>query len=119
MGVPRSRASDARCEVLPPNSATTPATLGSTALNAGPAADVTRTSPGATLDSSHSQLMTRARPVPQPTPPGWPLRRGCRRQISSGTLASSTCRGRACSNLNPASSMAHSISTGIPINASA
>ena len=37
MGMLRSRASEARCVVLPPSSATTPATLGSTWLMAGPA----------------------------------------------------------------------------------
>src|SRR5262249_13809216 len=48
IGMPRSRASEARCEVEPPSSATTPATRGSTWLNAGLAMRVTSTSPGAT-----------------------------------------------------------------------
>ena len=37
IGMPRSRASEARCEVEPPSSATTPATRGRTWLSAGPA----------------------------------------------------------------------------------
>src|ERR1019366_9557672 len=36
IGIPRSRASDARCEVEPPSSATTPATRGRIWLSAGP-----------------------------------------------------------------------------------
>src|SRR5262249_56834105 len=51
MGMPRSRASEARCEVEPPSSATTPATRGSTWLSAGPATRVTSTSPGATREN--------------------------------------------------------------------
>src|SRR5207302_7383798 len=62
IGMPRSRASEARCEVEPPSSATTPATRGSTCESAGPATLVTSTSPGATRDNSHSQLITTARP---------------------------------------------------------
>ena len=50
----------------------------------GPATFVTRMSPGPTRESSHSQFTTHARPEPQPTPAGWPLRRGWRSQISSG-----------------------------------
>src|SRR6516225_958943 len=69
-GMPRSRASDARCEVLPPSSATTPATRGRIWLKDGPATLVTSTSPGATRESSHSQLTTQARPAPRPTPAG-------------------------------------------------
>src|SRR3954469_22486188 len=85
IGMPRSRASEARCEIEPPSSATTPATRGRMWLNAGPATLVTRMSPGATRESSHSQLTTTARPEPQPMPAGWPLRAGCLSQISSGT----------------------------------
>ena len=84
--MPRSRASEARCEVEPPSSATTPATRGRMWLSAGPATRVTRMSPGATRASSHSQLTTTARPEPQPMPAGWPLRPGCCSQISSGTM---------------------------------
>src|SRR4029077_10000411 len=57
MGMPRSRASDAKCEVEPPSSATTPATRGRIWLSAGPATRVTKMSPGATRLSSHSQLI--------------------------------------------------------------
>src|SRR4029077_11420829 len=60
IGMPRSRASEARCEVEPPSSATTPATRGRMWLSAGPATRVTRISPGATRLSSHSQLTTTA-----------------------------------------------------------
>src|SRR5215813_5680542 len=119
IGMPRSRASEARCEVEPPSSATTPATRGSTWLSAGPATFVTSTSPGATRDSSHSQFTTTARPEPQPMPAGWPLRPGCASQISSGTTIGSTCSGRACRSLKPLSSSAHSISTGMPKMSSA
>src|SRR6185437_15450614 len=56
IGMPRSRASEARCEVEPPSSATTPATRGKIWLSAGPATRVTRMSPGATRANSHSQL---------------------------------------------------------------
>ena len=77
IGMPRSRASEARCEVEPPSSATTPATRGRMWLSAGPATLVTRMSPGATRDNSHSQFTTTARPEPQPMPAGWPLRPGC------------------------------------------
>src|SRR6476619_8382535 len=101
IGMPRSRASEARWEVEPPSSATTPATRGSTWLSAGPATRVTRTSPGATLESSHSQFTTTARPAPQPIPAGWPLSPGCLSQISLGTVIGSTVSGRACSSLNP------------------
>ncbi len=45
IGMPRSRASEARCEVEPPSSATTPATRGRMWLSAGPATRVTRMSP--------------------------------------------------------------------------
>src|SRR3954471_10381717 len=51
IGIPRSRASEARCEVEPPSSATTPATFGRMCESAGPATFVTSTSPGATRDS--------------------------------------------------------------------
>ena len=51
-------------------------------------------------------------------PAGWPLRPGCCSQISSGTIAGSTCSGRDCSSLKPASSIAHSISTGWPASCS-
>src|SRR4051795_4073458 len=112
IGLARAGASEARCEVDPPSSATTPETRGSTWLSAGPATRVTRTSPGATRESSHSQLTTTARPAPQPMPAGWPLRPGCLSQISSGTCAGRTCSGRDCSSLNPSSASAHSISTG-------
>ena len=101
IGMPRSRASEARCEVEPPSSATTPATRGRMWLSAGPATRVTSTSPGATRVSSHSQFTTTARPEPQPMPAGWPLRPGCCSQISSGTCAGATCSGRACSSLKP------------------
>src|SRR3954468_6780364 len=87
IGMPRSRASEARCDVLPPSSATTPPTRGRMWLSAGPATLVTRMSPGATRVSSHSQLTMTARPAPQPMPAGWPLRPGCLSQISSGTCA--------------------------------
>ena len=50
IGMPRSRASEARCEVEPPSSATTPPTRGRMWLSAGPATLVTRMSPGATRD---------------------------------------------------------------------
>src|SRR5262249_42754685 len=60
IGIPRSRASEARCEVEPPSSATTPETRGKIGLSAGPATRVTSTSPGPTRDSSHSQLTTTA-----------------------------------------------------------
>ena len=63
--------------------------------------------------------MTTARPVPQPTPAACPLSRGCCSQISSGTCAGCRWSGRACSSLNPSSSSAHSISTGIPTTSSA
>ena len=43
IGMPRSRASEARCEVEPPRSATTPATRGRMWLSAGLATLVTRT----------------------------------------------------------------------------
>ena len=46
IGMPRSRASEARCEVEPPSSATTPPTRGKMWLKAGPATRVTRISPG-------------------------------------------------------------------------
>src|SRR5262249_42706783 len=62
MGRPRSRARQARGEVEPPSSATTPATRGSTWLSAGLAMRVTSTSPGATRVNSHSQFTTTARP---------------------------------------------------------
>src|SRR4051812_23113125 len=68
IGMPRSRAREAICEVLPPRSATTPPTLVRMWLSAGPATLVTRISPGDTRDSSHSQLTTQARPVVQPMP---------------------------------------------------
>src|ERR1700682_3894300 len=42
IGTPRSRASDAKWEVLPPRSVTTPATRGRTWPRAGPATRVTR-----------------------------------------------------------------------------
>src|SRR5690606_10219624 len=48
IGMPRSRAREAMCEVEPPSSATTPATRGRMWLSAGPATLVTSTSPGAT-----------------------------------------------------------------------
>src|SRR5262249_37505214 len=89
-GRPGRRASGGRCEVDPPSSATTPATRGSTWLNAGLAMRVTSTSPGATRANSHSQFTTTARPAPQPMPAGCPLRPGCLRQISSGTVIGST-----------------------------
>ena len=73
--MPRSRASEARCEVEPPSSATTPPTRGRIWDSAGPATRVTRMSPGATRASSHSQLTTTARPEPQPMPAGWPFSR--------------------------------------------
>src|SRR5262249_31352829 len=114
MGMPRSRASDARCDVEPPSSATTPATRGNTQLAAAPATLVPKARPGAPRDSSHSQWTTTARPAPQPIPAGWPLSPGCLSQISSGTVIGSTCSGRACSSLKPVSSSAHSISTGMP-----
>ena len=82
------------CDVLPPRSATTPPTLVRIWLSAGPATLVTRISPGATRESSHSQLMTHARPVVQPIPAAWPLRRGRCCQASSGTTDSSVCSGR-------------------------
>ena len=63
--------------------------------------------------------MTTARPAAQPTPAGWPFSRGCCSQISSGTCAACRCSGRACSSLNPSSSSAHSISTGMPMTSSA
>src|SRR6185437_5377169 len=74
IGMPRSRASEAMCEVEPPSSATTPDTCDRMWLRAGPATLVTSTSPGATRASSHSQFTTTARPEPQPMPAGWPLR---------------------------------------------
>ena len=43
MGIWRSLANDARCDVLPPSSATTPATCGRTGPSAGPATLVTNT----------------------------------------------------------------------------
>src|SRR5262249_31270422 len=118
IGMPRSRASEARCDVEPPSSATTPETRGKIGLRAGPATRVTRTSPGATRDSSHSQFTTTARPEPQPMPAGWPFSPGCRSQISSGTIAGSICSSRDCRSLKPFSSIAHSISTGLPARAS-
>src|SRR5215467_601841 len=118
IGTPRSRASDARWEVLPPSSATTPATCASTGPSAGPATVVTSTSPGATRSSSHSQLTTRARPSAQPIPEGCPSSFGCCSQIASGTLASATRNGRAWRSLIPVASAAHSISTGPPMTSS-
>src|SRR5262249_3520264 len=81
IGMPRARASEARCDVEPPSSATTPATRGSTWLSAGLAMRVTSTSPGATRASSHSQFTTTARPAAQPTPAGCPESPGCLPQI--------------------------------------
>src|SRR5215813_740939 len=116
--------STATCEpsgmrLVPSSSATTPATRGSTWLNAGLAMRVTSTSPGATRVNSHSQFTTTARPAPQPMPAGCPLRPGCLRQISSGMVIGSTMSGRACSSLKPRWSSAHSISTGPPTTVSA
>ena len=51
-------------------------------------------------------------------PAGWPLKPGCRSQISSGTIGASTCSGRDCRSLKPLSSIAHSISTGPPASCS-
>ena len=118
-GIPRSRASEARCEVLPPSSVTTAATLARTWISAGLATFVTRTSPGATRPSSHSHLTTHARPDARPMPAGSPVTPRWRGKDSSGTCAAPSRSGRACRSLNPAPSSAHSISTGTPSTSSA
>src|SRR4030095_7130484 len=64
--MPRSRASDAKCDVLPPRSVTTPDTRPRMWPSAGPATRVTSTSPAAIRPISHSQLITTARPAPDP-----------------------------------------------------
>ena len=77
IGMPRSRASEARCEVEPPSSATTPPTCGSTWLSAGrpPASPGCRRARRATIRIRSSP--PRRGPEPQPMPAGWPLRPGC------------------------------------------
>jgi len=120
MGILRSRASEARCEVLPPSSVTIAATVGRTWLKPGPATRVTRTSPGATRPSSHSQRTTQARPEARPTPAGWPRTvRPAGAGSGSRTSAVSSTSGRAWTSWKPASPRTHSISTGCPKTASA
>src|SRR3954470_8695989 len=122
MGILRSRASEARCEVLPPSSVTTAAPVGSTWLKPGPATRVTRTSPGATRPSSHSQRTTQARPEARPTPAGWPRTvrpAGAGAGSGSTICAVSSTSGRAWTSWKPASPRTHSISMGCPKTASA